>query len=428
MGTRVGSPSRANDLISSPTAAKVCLTEITKSPLVDRRGETFGKVDDVIVRLGSDGYPPVTGLQARIGGRKVFIPMDQVAELRPSSVRLTGDTVNLLRFERREGEVLLRNDILRHRLINVEAGRLIRADDIELGFVDEAWRVIGIDIESRSIWDRALHRPSKESKLTLDWSRIEPFVSHVPTSKLRLPLRRLERLHPAQIADLVEAASHEEGEEIITAVHGDPELEADVFEELDTEHQIEFLENRSDVDAAEILDSMAPDDAADLITDLPQDRRTSILNRLSPVQLARVRSLLAYNPNTAGGLMNPELVAVRDDASVKDALHAIAEAATPLSTLYLTDPNDRLIGQTSVSQLLKAPSDGKVAETLELVPARAEVDDDFTEVALMMADYNLISLPVVDDEDRLIGVVSVDDVLETMIPEDWRRRADNSGD
>ncbi|HZT97825.1 MAG TPA: CBS domain-containing protein [Chloroflexota bacterium] len=403
-----------------------------KSPLVDRRGENFGRVEDVIVRLGSDGYPPVTGLQGRIGDRRVFIPISQVTELRAGSVRVAADSLNLLRFERREGEVLLRTDILRHRLINVEAGRIIRADDIELGVVEGTWRVLGVDIETRSIFQRALHRSSSSSKVTLDWSRIEPFVGHVPSSKLRLPLRRLERLHPAQIADLVEAASHEEGEEIITAVHGDRELEADVFEELDVEHQVEFLEDRSDVEAAAILDSMDPDDAADLIADLPQDRRTSILGRLSPEQLAKVRSLLAYNPDTAGGLMNPEFVALPSDSPIEEAIKAVGDHHPALTTVYVIDSEGRLQGSLPPARLLQASVHGsmstKLAEQVEPVPARAEAADDFTDVALMMADYNLTSLPVVDGDDRLIGVISVDDVLETMIPEDWRRRAENSGD
>ena len=129
-----------------------------------------------------------------------------------------------------------------------------------------------------------------------DRAEIEPFVAHVPTARLQIPFRKLRRLHPAKLADLVEAASHEEGEEIIRAVGADRELEADVFEELDTEHQLEFLRARSDEEAARLLSAMAPDDAVDLLTELDQERRLPILTRLPPATQAKLRALLSYHP------------------------------------------------------------------------------------------------------------------------------------
>jgi hypothetical protein len=405
------------------------LTQVIQSSLVDAAGETLGRVDDLVVRLGSGGYPPVAGLQARIGGRHVFVPIGQVAELGPGRTQLAGETVNLGRFERREGEVLLRHDILDRKLINVVAGRLIRATDIVLGNIDGAWRVVGIDISSGTILHRLFHRRSVrpiDRSAIVDWSRIEPFVGHVPTAKLRLPLHRLRRLHPAQIADLVEAASHDEGEEIITAVHADPDLEADVFEELDTEHQVEFLESRSDAEAAAVLASMAPDDAVDLIGDLAQSRRASILARLPASQQAKVRALLHYNPSTAGGLMTPDFLAIDQESTVEQALEQVRNAAGAVSVVYTIDSTHRLLGSKSLQGLLRARRESRMAESIEPSPARLSVDADFTDIALLMADYNLIEAPVVDESDRLVGVVSVDDVLETLIPRDWRRREEGS--
>jgi len=252
-------------------------------------------------------------------------------------------------------------------------------------------------------------------------------VGHVPTAKLRLPLLRLRRLHPAQIADLVEAASHEEGEEIITAVHADPELEADVFEELDTEHQIEFLKSRSDAEAAEVLGSMNPDDAADLIGDLEQSRRASILARLPAKQQAKVRSLLAYNPSTAGGLMTPDFFAINQNRQVEEVLALVKEATIPVLIIHFLDDDNRLVGSIALDELLRAPHACAAREILEPSRARLRADADLTDVALLMADYNLIAVPVVDDEEHLVGVISVDDVLEALIPEEWRRRAEASG-
>jgi CBS domain-containing protein len=405
------------------------LTQIIRSPLADLAGESIGSVKDLVVRLGRGAHPPVVGLQARIGGREVFVPIGQVSEFSADGARLRGNTLSLQRFERRDGEVLLRHDILRRKVIDVETGRLMTAFDIALADVDREWQVVGIDTAPPTILQRALRRlPTRplDRPGVVDWSSVEPFVEHVPTSRLRLPLHRLRRLHPAQIADLVEAASHDEGKEIISAVHEDPELEADVFEELDTEHQVEFLQGRSDTEAAAVLDSMGADDAADLIADLPQERRASILARLPMPQQAKVRSLLAHNPSTAGGLMTPDLVAVKEDTSVREALERVRKASTTILAVHVTDQEGRLIGSVSLQDLLRIPEEAHVADSIEPVSPRLHVVADFAEVALLMADYNLTEAPVVDDDGLLVGVISVDDVLETLIPDPWRRREGGS--
>ena len=160
-----------------------------------------------------------------------------------------GRRVDLRRFERRPGELLLAEDLLARHLINLVRGRLIIANEIEIAQIDGRWEVVGVDPGRRSVpAPRARARRSasaSKADAIVDFASIEPFVSHVPTARLRIPYRKLAKLHPAQIADLVEQASHEEGEEIIEAVGLDRELEADVFEELDTTHQLEFLEGRA---------------------------------------------------------------------------------------------------------------------------------------------------------------------------------------
>ena len=412
------------------------LTRVLRSPLEDRSGGRLGRVDDVIVRLAEGSYPPVTGLKARVGGRELFVPADHIAALEVGRVRLSGETLNLGRFERRPGEVLLREDVLDRRLIDVGAGRLVHANDIELACVDGWWRVVGVDPSSRGILRRLLPGGVGErvaSGTVVDWSDIEPFVGHVPTARLLLPLRRLKRLHPAQIADLVEGASHEEGGEIITAVHQDPDLEADVFEELDTHHQLEFLGDKTDSEVAAILAEMAPDDAADLLTELDQERRLPVLGMLPAEQQRKVRSLLSYNPTTAGGMMSPDIVSVSQNATARAALEAV-RAPEELSTqvgsiVLLLDDEGHFAGAVPLADIVRAPADQPLVESVEPIHAHLDPGDGVDEVALKMTDFNLTAAPVVDDEHRVLGVVTVDDLLEAMLPTDWRRRqlADTGG-
>ena len=404
------------------------LSSLLHSRLVDRAGEKLGRIDDLIVRLADGDYPPIIGLKARIGGREVFVPADRIAQVKPGIVQLSGEQLDLGRFERREGEVLLRHDLLGHRLINVVGARLVRADDLVLGLIEGWWRLVGVDTSFRSLLRRLMPgrlRNRTRVRPFLDWASVEPFVWHVPTARLRMAFSRLSKLHPAQLADLVESASHEEGEEIIAAVGADRELEADVFEELDTEHQVEFLRERSNEEAAKVLATMEADDAADLLGELDQERREPILKLLPFRTQRKVRTLLGYNPSTAGGLMSPDFVSLTGTATVGDALADLRRTELPeetVTTILILDAERQLSGVISVVALLKQNSSALLADVQSPPPLTFAPDDDLAEIALKMADYDLTVAPVLDQAGRPVGIVTVDDLLETMIPDDWRRR------
>ncbi|HUE26116.1 MAG TPA: CBS domain-containing protein [Solirubrobacteraceae bacterium] len=406
------------------------LSSLAGSPLLDSAGERLGRVEDVIVRMDhGQGLPPVVGLKSRIGGREMFVPIDRVEQLGPDAVRVSTTKLNLAQFERRPGELLLREDVLDRSLINVATARLVRAHEVELVCEDGAWRVAGIDPSIRPrLWrlmPRRFRGHDTEHKQFIPWSDMEPFLAHVPTSRLKLATRRLRGLHPAQIADLVEAASHDEGEEILEAVGEDKELEADVFEELDDEHQVEFLRERSDKEAAEVLARMASDDAADLLLELDQDRRIPVLNQLPAAKQRKIRSLLGYNPSTAGGIMNPDFVTAPAEATVGEALARVRGSdlsPQQVSTVCVVDGQGKLVGTVSLAELIRANPDQKVGSIADALPT-VSADADVPEVARVMTDYNLVAIPVVDADGKPEGIISVDDILELLLPEEWRWRA-----
>jgi len=410
--------------------ASLHLSALVGSPLLDSAGKRLGRVEDVIARLDlGDLPPPVTGLMARIASRDMFVPADRVAHLEPAAARTSTTKLNLAQFERRPGEVLLRADVLWRSLINVHTARLVRASEVELTCEQGKWRVAGIDPSFRARLRRLLPRRFRAHQGDHDqfvpWSDTEPFVGHVPSSRLRLTHRRLARLHPAQIADLVEAASHQEGEEIMQAVGQDKELEADVFEELDDEHQLEFLRERSDVEVAAVLSRMASDDAADLLLEIDQDRRIPVLNLLPAGKQRKIRGLLGYNPSTAGGIMNPDFVSVPDRATVAEALAAVRASEIPsaqIESVYARDSAGSLAGSVHLADLIRTQEAHALLALIEEGGPVVSADADVPEIARLMTDYNLLSMPVVDAEGRMIGVLSVDDVLELTLPADWRRR------
>ncbi len=404
------------------------LSTFLHRPIFDQAGDRIGRVQDLVARLGDDAHPPIVGAVIRIEGRDLFIPIKKIGGLAEGRVTFQGRRVDLRRFERRPGELLLAEDLLARHLINLVRGRLIIANEIELAEVNGRWEVIGVDSGRRPLL-RRIFGPGiashVKSDTLVDFASIEPFVSHVPTARLRIPYRKLAKLHPAQIADLVEQASHEEGEEIIEAVGLDRELEADVFEELDTTHQLEFLEGRSDVDAARLLARMEPDNAADLISEIDQERRMPILEKLPESQRVRVRNLLSYNADTAGGLMNLDYVSVAEDATVGEALEAIRRSSAPtesLHTVFVLDWMGHPLGACPIATLVRSRESELAINVARTHLTHVHPHWDLHRVARKMSDFNLTVLPVLDEEHgQMIGVVTVDDLLEVMLPQGWRR-------
>ncbi|HZK75197.1 MAG TPA: CBS domain-containing protein [Clostridia bacterium] len=436
-GQMDGPPDRVSPAAAGTHGEKrrLMLTQLLNSPVLNPAGDELGRLEDLIVKLGEGGggYPPVTGIKVRIGGSDVYVGMSDLDKLEPGEVRLGSPTLHTGAFQRRPGEVLLAADVYGRHLMDVARGRIVQAHDLVLGRLDEGWALLGVDRSPRAMLRRLIPRrarPDLRRHSILDWKDVQPFVGHVPTAKLLVPLQRLRRLHPAQIADLVEGASHEEGEEIIHAVESDVELTADVFEELDTEHQLEFLKTRSNEEAAKVLGRMAPDDAADLLGELEHDRLTPVLAMMPAPQQHKLRQLLQYHPTTAGGMMNPDYVSVVRGTSAAVALERVrADDKAPhqlLSTLFVTEADGKLIGSLGVVDLLRGDPETKVEDEPGLVDLRVSSGADLADVTLMMADYNLTALAVTDNASNLVGAISVDDLLEALVPEAWRNRVEAS--
>ena len=322
--------------------------------------------------------------------------------------------------------MLLRADVLGHRLIDVESAHLIKAADLELEQQDGDWVVTGVDTHRQSRWLFGSRHADHGPRTFREWAKFEPLIGHTGSALLRGPFARIRRLKPAQIADLIEDASKEEETEILGQVHADPELEADVFEELDEDQATRLLGARTDAEIAEVLSRMRADDAADAIAELPQQRRQPVLDLLPPGQRTKVLTLMGFNPTSAGGLMGVDFLAVACDAQVRDALDAVASSATlqpeALTSVHGIDERGRLCGVATLISLVQSDPATPLREIYDDDPVRVGADTDVVDVAVLMSDYNLITIPVVDERRKMIGIITVDDVLEVTLPDDWRRR------
>jgi CBS domain-containing protein len=408
-------------------AERLLLSEVVGQPLVGPAGDRVGRAADLVVRLTDGALPTVTGIVLRVAGRDTFVPQADVSELSSSGVRLAVDRVGTRPFERRPGEVLLGRDVQGRAVIDVSHPRLVRVQDLVLAGQGAEWQVAAIMPAPAATllgWLRNLVRQEAPAGEEVPWTNVEPLFGHVPTAARSIALLRLSRLRPADIADIVEEASHEEGQEILTAVHADSALEADVFEELDDEHQLEHLKERSNAEISSVLSNMAPDDAADLLMQLDQERRRPVLELLPESKQRKLRILLGYSPDTAGGLMSTDFVAIPESLTVAEALahvRALSEIPETLADLFAL-AGDRLTGSVSLARLIHAAPSDRLTQVMTHDPIAVYADADVPSVAVQMADYNLAALAVIDAEGRMTGVITYDDIIEIMLRPEWRWR------
>ncbi|WP_197371281.1 magnesium transporter MgtE N-terminal domain-containing protein, partial [Streptomyces clavuligerus] len=404
------------------------LAELVGRPLLGRHEEAVGRLSDVIVRLRGQEHPLVTGVVGRLGRRReVFLPVTQVARWGTDHVALTSGRMDVRAFDRREGEVLLRADVLGHRLVDVREAEFVRAYDVLLEPVGDGWAVTRVLTRRRrgGPWRRRAGGGREEG--WRDWKSVEPLIGHLPTVAGRRVLGRLGRLRPAGLADLLEEANRAESQEILGAVGADPELEADVFEELEPDARARLFRDWPDGQVAAVLGRMGADDAADAIGGLPQERRRPVLDALGAKQRLRVLTLLGFHPSSAGGLMSLDVLTAPADRTAEQALRSVRDAHSlqpeALSSLFVTAEGNRLTGVVPLVALVQAAPSHPLGDLADTDPVRVGPDTDVEDVALLMTDHNLLVVPVVGDADEILGVITVDDVLEVIVPRDWRQRA-----
>ena len=278
-------------------AASVSLAAMLKHAVVDAKDKVLGQLQDVVASLRGDQYPVVTGLVIGIRGGRMFVPVHDIVSLQKNQIHLEGVKSDWQPFQRRDGEVLLQQDVLGHRLLDVDHIALVKAYDVRLAAATEGWVVKGLDVHKHRWFQFGGH----EHHPARDWHAFL-LIGDPASRRTRRSSSRLRRLKPAHIADILEGASAQEQELLLAQIYADPELEADVFEELDDDQQSKLLKTRNDSDVADVLSRMRADDAADAIMDLPQDRRRKVLELLPQPQNERILALLGYHDATAGGL------------------------------------------------------------------------------------------------------------------------------
>ena len=411
------------------TATRVFLARLAGIGVFDPNGDKVGKVRDAIVVLRIGSNPPrLTGLVVEVQPRRrIFVPMTKVTAIDASQVIVTG-TVNLRRFEKRTNETLLIGELLDRTVDMSETGESVTLLDVAVEknqtrdwFVSELFvRKPGGGIRRRG------------STLVVNWTDVTGLALPSTDQPAEQLVAQFDSMRPADVANVLHDLTAKRRVEVARAL--DDERLADVIEELSDDERIEIVQALEAERAADVLEEMDPADAADLLADLPPDQAEDLLDLIEPDDAEDLRRLLSYDDFSAGGMMTTEPIVMPPDATVADALAHIRNpdlSPALASQVYVArnpteTPTGRYLGTCHFQQLLREPPGTLVSAIVDVNLMPVGPDAPLDVVTRLFAAYNLVALPVVDEGGHLLGAVTIDDVIDHMLPEDWRDAPDET--
>ncbi len=406
------------------------VSQILNRPIFDARNEKIAVIADVLVRYGREEHPPVIGLVARYRRRNFFMPRRDISELGLHGAKMSSAILDLSPFVRRDGEVLLGKDVLDNQLIDVDGKRVVRVNDVQLIEAGNLWRVTGADISLQGFVRRLMPQGffgSNRPVEVIDWADVGYLATDTTTVTVQLKSAKdkLSRLHPVEIAQLAESLSPIHRTEVVESL--DDEIAADTLEEMSTEAQARILEDMDEERAADILEEMSPDDAVDVLDEMDDEKSEQLFNLMEEDEKADVAELMAFENDTAGGLMTTEFIVFPMDLTVGETISRLREMAeTPnmIYYLYVVDEEDswKIRGVISLRSLILANPTFKLSEVMRTEFRFAHPSEPAQEVAQTISEYNLLALPVIDDEGDIAGIVTVDDAMEILLPKNLQRR------
>lgn len=409
------------------------LSEMLGKPIVDQNDTQFGSLEDLIVTPGVQ-FPPVTAvaITPRGDGEYTVIPWDQVKVVE-RGLKLPASRETLRTYQIKENDLWMKRDLLDKQIVDVHDYRVVRVNDVRLEQSEDALFLVGVDTGMRGLFrriglEKLVDRLTKRSRWRphthiIAWNDVETFQRSEGRIRLKVPAERLAKLHPADIAKIVDELDPAQRTEYFESL--DVETAAETLAETDPAVQVSIVESLDEERAADILEEMEPDEAADVLGDLSADRRDEILSEMEAEEAEDVKELLQYADETAGGLMTTEFIAVSPGMTAEETINHLREVGPDAETIYyvyVLDESERLVGVISLRDLIITQPGTKIEEFTVKNVIHVRTDATIQDIAQTMEDYNLLALPVVDDENRIQGIVTIDDAFQKVLPEDWRRR------
>lgn len=409
--------------MSNNLLKRVFLARLAGTAVFDPNGDPVGKVRDAVATLRSNNAPPrILGLVVEVPlRRRVFVPITRVTSIESGAVVITG-LVNMRRFETRPGEVLVLGEMLDRSISLIDSNESVVVEDMgmEQGRTGD-WLITKVHIMRRG---RGLRRRGATS--TVSWEEVSGFDNSEQNQGVVNLMSTLANLRAADLAAVLQDLAPKRRIEVASAL--EDERLADVLEEMDEDDRVALLAQLEGERAADVLGEMDPDDAADLLREVGEERANALLDLMEPADAEDVLRLMNYEDYSAGGMMTTEPIVLTADSTVADALAAVRQkqiSPALASQIYICrqpveTPTGRFIGVVHYQRLLREPPSTLLGSIVDTDSKGINPDATLHEVSSYIASYNLLSLPVVDSNERLLGTVTVDDVLDHLLPENWR--------
>ena len=405
---------------------EIFLSELYKKYLLAPDGERIGKVSDFMVIRG-DVFPLIDGFVISAAGKKFKLAYDGI-ELFNRRFALCRFPANKLpRTPVAEKDILAVRDIWDKQIVDINGAKIVRVNDIKVREIEGRLCLIAVDVGIRGLlrrlglkhndwplWKKMVHRIPYD---LISWRYIQPLGDEITHLSLTVSNQDMQSLHPYEIADLLTQIPPDNQETLINSLGIDAVAEA--IPEMDEKHQKDLVERLDKGKAADIMDAMSPDDAADILGDLSEEKAEAIIGEMEDEEAEDVKELLQHEEDTAGGLMTTDFLAVKPDLTVAETLDFIRLASAEIEhiyVIYVLDEQEHLLGYLPINDLFSHAPEVRLSQFMNKRVKSIRSDSDDMEAAALMARYNLLSLPVVDDEKKMLGIITVDDTLEVLLP------------
>ncbi len=413
-------------------AGEIFVSEVQKKPVLDQTGEEIGRLKDIVVGLG-DPFPAVTALIVASGRSTYVLPWDSVNLFNRRVISVNARRADLTASPGSASDILIFRDLLDKQIVDINGAKLVRVNDLELGDVKGKLCLVAADIGLRGLLRRlglekrgekffSLFNYRLQHKL-ISWHYVQTIEPKVSRLTLTVSGQKVSNMHPADLAEIISEVSQRER----TAIFGslDVDTAAEALHELEPRVQADIIDDMSKERASDILERMPPDEAADVLGDLPEAKAQELIDLMEKDEAEDVQELLEHEEDTAGGLMTTEYLSFLPDMTVEEAIRELRLEAPNVETIYylfIVDTNERIIGVLSLKHLILALPQTLLSDIMITPPKTLTLDAKKKDVAEFISKYNLLAAPVVDENNVLHGIVTVDDVVDFLLPTASRKK------
>jgi magnesium transporter len=417
------------------TMSEIFLSSVLGKTVINGHGREVGNLRDLVMIPGSS-FPEVSHLLVtsnRKQGGIFSVPWQRVALFNRFVISVSGSFQSIPYYRQQEGEILLRRDILDRQIVDVNGAKVVRVNDVKLGSYRERLCVFFVDVGVRGLLRRMGFERLGERLAALfrhplphyhiSWEYVQPLEPNLLPLTLTLARDQLKEIHPADLAQIISSIPAGNVQAVLDVL--DTETAGEAIHELEPELRSRVISQLESGEASCILEEMSPDQAADVLGDLPRAKAQELLGLMAAAEAVEIQELMEHEEDTAGGLMNSQFLAIRAELTCAEALQEVRSRAGEVDNihyLYVLDDEQELLGVVSLKSVLVAAEQARISDLMTTGIKSVPVDATPDQVLEVVAKYNLVAVPVLDKEEKMAGIITVDDVLELFLPYALRRK------